>query len=185
MVATAEKDFHTEDKRPVKLFFQDEARFGRISDPAYCWAPKGVRPTVSAQIIREYTHVFSAVCPNDGQSFSLILPYADTDAMNIFFHEFSEAFQEYRIIIIMDKAAWHRSKDLKGAENIRYIYQPPYSPELNPVEHLWEYIRENYFRNAYWLSMETLEAALATILKKITECAEMIRTLVGFHWAII
>ena len=85
--------------------------------------------------------------------------------MNIFLQELSEAFQEYRIILIMDKAAWHRSEDLSKVENIRYIYQPPYSPELNPVEQLWEYIRENYFKNAYWLSMETLEEALAAVLK--------------------
>jgi len=57
--------------------------------------------------------------------------------MNIFLQELSEAFQEYRIILIMGKAGWHRSKDLSKGENIRYIYQPPYSPELNPVEHLW------------------------------------------------
>ena len=183
-MATAEKDFCPKDTRPVKLFFQDEARFGRISDPAYCWAPKGVRPIISSQIVREFTHVFSAVCPNDGQSFSLILPYADTDAMNIFFRELSEAFTEYRIILIMDKAAWHRSKDLSTGENIRTIYLPPYSPELNPVEHLWEYIRENYFKNAYWLSMESLETALASILEKMAEYAEIIRSLVGFHWAI-
>jgi transposase len=184
-VAIAEKDFSQEDKRPVKLFFQDEARFGRLSDPAYCWAPSGLRPIVSSQIVREFTHVFSAVSPNDGRSFSLILPYADTEAMNIFLQEFSEAFQEYRIILVMDKAAWHRSKDLSMVDNIRYIYQPPYSPELNPVEHLWEYIRENYFKNAYWPSMATLEEALSATLKKITDCSEMIRSLVGFHWAII
>jgi transposase len=184
-VATAEKNFCPEDKRPVKLFFEDEARFGRISDPAYCWAPSGLRPIISSQIVREFTHVFSAVSPNDGQSFSLILPYANTDAMNIFLQELSKEFQEYRIILIMDKAAWHRSKDLSKVENIRYIYQPPYSPELNPVEHLWEYIRENYLKNAYWLSMETLEEALAAVLKKIADCSEMIQSLVGFHWAII
>ena len=184
-MATAEKDFFPEDKRPVKIFFQDEARFGRISSPAYCWAPSGLRPIISSQIVREYTHVFSAVSPNDGQSFSLILPYADTDGMNIFLQEFAEAFQEYRIILIMDKAPWHRSKDLSKVGNIRYIYQPPYSPELNPVEHLWEHIRENYFKNACWLSMETLEEALSAVLKKIADRSEMIQSLVGFHWDII
>ena len=184
-MATTEKDFFPEDKRPVKIFFQDEARFGRISSPTYCWAPYGLRPIISAQIVRQYTHVFSAVSPNDGQSFSLILPYADTDAMDIFLQEFSEAFHEYRIILIMDQAAWHRSKNLSQVENIRYIYLPPYSPELNPVEHFWEYIRENYFKNAYWLSMETLENALTTVLKKIADRSEMIQSLVGFHWAII
>jgi transposase len=184
-VAAAEKSFHPEDKRPMKIFFQDEARFGRISDPVYCWAPSGFRPIIPSQILREYTYAFSAVSPNDGQTFSLILPYANTEAMNIFLKEFSKEYKEYRIVLVMDKAAWHRSKELNKVENIRCIYQPPYSPELNPVEHLWEYIRENYFKNAFWLSMETLEKALAVVLKKIANCSEMIQSLVGFQWAII
>ena len=89
-MAAAAKDFGEEDTRPIKLLFQDEGRFARISDPAHCWAPKGVRPIVPAHIVREYTHVFSAVCPHDGQSCSLILPYADTGAMKMFLTECSE-----------------------------------------------------------------------------------------------
>lgn len=184
MAATAQ-EYGPEDTRPVKLLFQDEARFGRISDPAHCWAPEGVRPVVPMHIVRQYTHVFSAVCPSDGQSFSLILPYADTDAMHIFLTECSEYFKEYRVVMVMDQAAWHKSKDLGGYENIRILYQPPYSPELNPAEHLWEHIRENYLRNCIWPTLEALESILAGILKNIMECADTIRTLVGFHWAII
>jgi transposase len=87
--------------------------------------------------------------------------------------------------MVMDQAAWHRTSDIDGFENIRIIYQPPYSPELNPVEHLWEYIRENYLRNCIWSTMEALEQTLEDILKTIMECADMIRSIVGFHWAII
>lgn len=60
--------------------FQDEARFGRISDPSSCWAPKGIRPEVAKQIIREYTYAYSAISPLDGSMDSLILPdmYAST-----------------------------------------------------------------------------------------------------------
>ena len=181
MAATA-KDFGEEDARPIKLLFQDEGRFGRISDPAHCWAPKGIRPVVPTHIVREY---FSAVCPYDGQSCSLILPYADTDAMKLFLQECSERFKDYRVVMVMDQAVWHRTSDIDRFENIRIIYQPPYSPELNPVEHLWEYIRENYLRNCIWSTMEALEQTLEDILKTIMECADMIRSIVGFHWAII
>lgn len=184
-MATTEKSFSREDKRPLKVLFQDEARFGRISVPFYCWAPEGLRPIVPTQIIREYTHVFSAVCPHDGESFSLVLPYADSDAMRIFLAECADYFKEYRIIMVMDKAAWHVSKNIGQYENIRILYQPPYSPELNPVEHLWEYIRENFLRNRIWPSMEALEIEIASILKTIMEFTETIRTLVKFRWAII
>jgi hypothetical protein len=184
-VASAAKDFGEEDTRPIKLLFQDEGRFGRIADPAHCWAPKGIRPTVPAHIVREYTHIFSAVCPHDGQSCSLILPYADTDAMKMFLQECSEHFKSYRVIMVMDQAAWHRTSGMSEFENIRIIYQPPYSPELNPTEHLWEYIRENYLRNRTWSSMDALEEALECILKTMMERAETIQSIVGFHWAII
>jgi hypothetical protein len=184
-VATAQKRFIKEDVRPLKLLFQDEGRFGRISDPAHCWAPKRLRPVVPVHIVWEYTHIFSAVCPHNGESFSLILPYADTDAMKIFLKECSEYFKEYRVIMVMDEAAWHQSKDLEEYENIRILYQPSYSPELNPVEHLWKYIRENYLRNCIWSTLEALEKRLEIILKTIMESAQTIRSLVGFYWAII
>jgi transposase len=184
-VAAAKEEFNKEDTRPVKVLFQDEGRFGRISDPAHCWAPEGIRPVVPAHIVREYTHAFSAVCPHDGESFSLILPYADTDAMKIFLKECSDHFKEYRIIMVMDKAAWHRSNEIGEYNNIRIMHQPSYSPELNPVEHLWEYIRENYLKNCIWSTLEELEQKLESILKNIMECAETIRDLVGFHWAIV
>jgi hypothetical protein len=184
-VAGTVKSFRKEDDRPIKLLFQDEGRFGRISDPAHCWAPNGIRPIVPTHIVREYTHVFSAVCPQDGQSFSLILPYADTDAMKIFLEECSKYFKDNRVIMVMDQAAWHRVSEIDLFENIRIIYQPPYSPELNPVEHLWEYIRENYMRNCIWPCMEALEQALERILKNIMDRAETIQSIVGFHWAIL
>jgi transposase len=169
----------------VKTFFQDEARFGRMVDPVSCWAPQGIRPVVKAHLVREYTHVFSAVCPNDGQSFSLILPYADTPAMKLFLEEFSHQFQQYRLVIVMDRAAWHRSKGLGEFENIRIIFQPAHSPELNPVEHLWEHIREKYLRNDSWSCMEDLEQELEDILKELITSADTIQSLVGFQWAII
>jgi len=71
------------------VYFEDEARFGRMQNPVRCWAPGGFRPLVKLQRVREYTHVYSAVCPKNGDSFSLILPYANTDMMTIFFREFS------------------------------------------------------------------------------------------------
>ena len=140
---------------------------------------------VNTQIVREYTHVFSAVCPHDGDSFSLILPHADTEAMKIFLEELSRGYKDYRLILVMDQAAWHRAKNLQEFQNIRILYQPPYCPEVNPVEHLWEYIREKFLRNCLWFSMERLEDALEQILIKIKGAKHIIQELVGFHWAIV
>ena len=116
--AAAAKRFGSDDTRPVKLFFQDEGRFGRMSNLASCWAPEGIRPHLEHQIVRQYTHVFSAVCPEDGESFSLTLPYADTEAMTIFLEAFSKEYSKYRVVIIMDQAAWHKLGNLCRHENI-------------------------------------------------------------------
>ena len=73
---------------PLRVMFQDEARFGRISEPYACWAPHSIRPDVPAQIIREYTYLYGAVSPKDGRSDFLILPAMDGDCMNVFLERF-------------------------------------------------------------------------------------------------
>jgi transposase len=78
------------------------------------------------------------VAPQLGQMTSLVLPYANTKMMNLFLKQVSEDFRDYFIIIQVDRVFWHRSKNLEIPENIRLLTQPSYSPELMPVEHLWE-----------------------------------------------
>lgn len=178
----AAKKFGDNDKRPLKLFFQDEGRFGRIDTLVGCWAPAGVRPCLDQQIIRQYTHVFSAVCPSDGESYSLILPYADTHAMNLFLSELSKEYSQYRVVVVMDGASWHKSKNLDTFDNISIVFQPPYSPELNPVEHLWEHIREKYFWNRSWKSLDDLEDALSIALNEVAQAKDIVRSFASFHW---
>ncbi|MCE7911196.1 MAG: hypothetical protein DCC43_03615 [Candidatus Brocadia sp.] len=106
------------------MFFQDEARFGRMSNPARCWAPAGFRPIVPMQRVREYTYIYGAVCPADGDSFSLILPSANTEMMALYLREFSLFYKDYRIVMVMDGAPWHKAKDLEPFENIRIVFSP-------------------------------------------------------------
>ena len=126
------------DKRPLLKMAQDEACFGLISTLRRSWAPKPVRPLVSRRIARKYTYVYAAVAPEDGKMIALILPSTNTAMMNIFLHHVSNIFSQYFIIMQVDRAGWHNAKDLVIPENIHFIYQPAYSPELNPVEHLWD-----------------------------------------------
>ena len=86
--------------------------------------------------------------------------------------------------MVMDGASWHKAKKFELFDNIRIIHQPPYSPEVNPVEHLWEHLREKYFRNGYWYSMDKLEDDLENALFEVSKSKETIQNLAGFHWTI-
>lgn len=94
------------------------------------------------QLVRQYTYAYAAICPETGESHSLILSGSNTEIFNLYLDDLSEVFSKYRIILCSDNAGWHTSKALEVPENIVFLYLPPYSPQLNPVEHLWDYIRE-------------------------------------------
>lgn len=119
-------------QRSLRLMFEDEARFGWMSDPIRCWAPPGCRPQVSTHRVREYTHVFGSVCPQDGEWISLILPYADTPAMSLYLAEVSRRHPTEHILMFLDRAGWHRAQALGAPENITLDWLPAYSPQCNP-----------------------------------------------------
>ncbi len=159
---------------------QDEGRFGRISTPKRAWAPPGIRPKAPRQVIREFSYVYAAVAPEQGLMTSLILPHADTDMMNLFLAQVARDFADYFVVMQVDQASWHRAKDLQVPENIRLIFQPPYSPEVNPVEHLWEEVREKYLHNRILPSLEDLIEVLCQALSELTADTERLRSMMFF-----
>jgi transposase len=162
--------------------FEDEARFGRSSAPRRCWAPPGVRPEVSTQFIREYEYAFAAVSPQDGLLDTLVLPTVNTEAMGIFLAEVSQRHADEWIVMVLDGAGWHRAKRLKVPANMRLISLPPWSPQLNPVEHVWEEVREKWFANRVFDSLSVVEEQLMTALKTLEEDSPRVASLTGFEW---
>ena len=162
------------------MFFQDEARFGQIDNICSCWVPREQRAKLGNQIIRKYTYAYSAVCPETGEAYSLILPYANTECMNIFMQGISEEFKDYRIIMAMDRASWHTGEKAKQWKNIVPLFQPAHSPELNPVESLWHHIREKGgFKNTTFSSMEEVENRLSEQLKNLDK--KDVKSICLFH----
>lgn len=149
---------------PVIVFFEDEARFGRISREMACWVKANMIPSVARQIIREYIYAYSALSPQTGDCYSLISPYCNTEAMNEFLQQLSDQYKDYRIILILDKAGWHISQSLKLADNIKLLHLNPYSPEQNPVELLWREIRRKYFHNVIFENLDEVENKLQQAL---------------------
>ena len=159
---------------------QDEGCFGRISRAKGCWAPPGVRPHAPSQVVREYTYVYAAVAPQAGVLTSLILPEASTEMMNLFLEHLSLTYSKYFIVMQVDGAGWHRSQELVIPANIRLIQQPPYSPEVNPVEHIWDELREKYFHNRIFPSLEPLIDVLCQGLNDLADDTKRLRSLTGF-----
>jgi transposase len=180
MVKQVEKTKDSEDKRPTLIMAQDEGRFGRLSAIRRAWAPEHVRPLVPSQIVREYVYAYAAVAPEDGKMTFLVLPYSNTEMMNIFLKQVSKDFSSYFVIMQVDRASWHLSKDLVIPENIRLIPQPPYSPELNPVEHIWEELREDGFYNSCYKSLDEVTQRLCDGLLKLASDSQHVRSMTHF-----
>ena len=169
---------------PVKLMFQDEARFGRISDVRRCWAPFPVRPLCHGMLTHEYTYAYGAVDVVTGAFDALILPHVNTDCTEIFLNEVAARHPQERIIMVLDGAGWHRSAALKVPLNMRLLVPPPYAPELNPVEHIWDELREKYFHNKVFDSIDALEDQLAIGLVALEDDPARVKSIVSWDWIV-
>ena len=162
--------------------FEDEARFGRISDPRRCWAPAGMRPEVHTQIVREYEYALAAVCPHDGTLDTLVLPSVNAEAMSVFLAEVSQRHANEFLLMVLDGAGWHRARRLQIPSNRKLIPLPPWSPPLNPVEQVWDEVREKWFANRVFASMDAVEEQLLTALKTLEGERARVASLTGFEW---
>ena len=162
--------------------FQDEARFGRISDVRRCWAPKPIRPLCQAMLTHEYTYAYGAVDACTGELDSLILPHVNTHCMQLFLDEVSQRHPQEKIVMVIDGAGWHRSGALKAPDNMYLLKLPPYAPELNPIEHVWDELREKFFHNRVFASLDALEDQLTLGLTTLEENPETLRSIVSWDW---
>jgi transposase len=169
---------------PLRVMFQDEARFGRITEPYACWAPPGFRPNVSAQIIREYTYLYGAISPKDGKADFLILPAMDGPCMNVFLEELSRRYPSEYLAIFWDGAPCHQPGAITIPDNIWLEKLPPKCPDLNPQENIWDGIRESFFANLLFDSMDAVESQLVTAANFYEANPKRIQSISGWDWII-
>lgn len=171
-------------KRPLRLMFQDEARFGRISDCRYCWAKFPQRPMVKAMLTHQYVYAYGAVSMPDGLFDSLVLPHVNGDCMGLFLAEIAERYPADNIVMVLDGAGWHKNQSMPIPANIRLLSLPPYSPELNPVEHLWDELREKHFHNRAFDSLDALEDHLVHGLLMLEKDLDRNQSICNWAWII-
>ena len=170
--------------RRLRIMFADEARFGRMNCPRPCWAPIGIRPQVASQLIREYVYLYGAVSPKDGTCVYLIMPASDTECFQIFLNTLAKKYPRQLILLFVDGAGNHHSDELVIPANIVLRLLPPYSPELNPQENLWDEIREKIFKNYALKSMNDVYAKLQEAALYIECNPKLVKSISSFPYII-
>jgi transposase len=170
--------------RRLRIMFADEARFGRMNRPRPCWAPTGTRPGVAAQLIREYIYLYGAVSPKDGRCAYLIMPTSNTACFQAFLDVLAHKFARQDILLVLDGAPNHRCGELAVPGNIRLLYLPPYSPELNPKENIWDEIREKIFKNYALKSMDVVQAKLKEAILYMERNPKLVRSITSFPYIV-
>jgi hypothetical protein len=170
--------------RPIRLMFQDEARFGRMARIRRCWAPAPLRPCVRNGYEREFTYVYGTVSPQVGQLDWNLTARMNTAEMNGFLRQVSQAHPQEFMVMIVDGASSHKGKDLVVPENIRLIALPGYSPELNPQEHIWDEVREKAFPNLVLDRMELVVERLKREMSTLAATPDRVRSITAWPWIV-
>jgi transposase len=162
----------------IQLWHQDEARFGQQGTITRVWARRGSRPRRVRQNGRVSLYVLTAVCAATGAATGLILPELNTAVVNLFLEQFSQQLGPgVHAVLLWDNAGYHTSKGLVVPSNVSLIGLVPYSPELNPVENLWHYLRAHYWSHGVYPDYDTLLAVATETWRKVCLDPEKIRSI--------
>ena len=161
----------------IEVWFQDEARFGQQGTLTRIWARTGSRPPAVKQTQYDWLYVIGAACPRTGQTVGLLSPHINAHVMNAFFEQFAaEVDPDAQVVMIWDQAGFHRAGELRLPENVTILPLPPYSPELNPIENLWHYLRSHHWSNCEYADYEALRAAACAAWQSTCLAPQLIQT---------
>ena len=166
----------------VRLMYQDEAGFGRISKMSSCWAPQGIRPSIPSHYMREYRYCYGAVDAQTGDSFFLIAGGCNTEWTNEFLRQVSQAYPDDYMLLVMDNAIWHKSSTLEIPSNIELAFIPPYTPEMNPIEQVWKEIRKRGFKNKDFQTLEAVIDKLQEVIQGLEK--SVLKSTVSRQWTL-
>jgi transposase len=164
-------------EKEVCTYFQDEARFGQKGTITRVWARRGSRPRAVQQTGFTSLYVLAAVCAATGAMSALIMPALNTEVVNLFLEQFSRELPAgVHAVLIWDGAGFHTGLDVVVPSNVSLIQLPPYSPELNPVENLWHYLRAHHWSNRPYRDYDELQEEAVRSLCVVRQDTETIKT---------
>jgi transposase len=168
----------------IEVWFQDEARLGQKNGRTRLWARTGTRPRLPADQRYANAYLFGAICPRRGTGAALMLPAANTEAMQLHLDEISRhVARKAHAVVLMDRAGWHSTNRLKVPKNLTIILLPSRSPELNPVENVWQYLRQNWLSNRVFDTYEDILQAGCEAWNRLIDQPETIKSIGMRDWA--
>ena len=175
---------HARGKR-LELWWQDKCRIGQQGTLTRVWAERGSRPVAPRDQRYAWCYLFGAICPARGTGAALVLPHANTRAMNLHLLEISTAISSgAHAVLIVDGAGWHQTgSSLRVPDNITLLHLPPYSPELNPVENIWAFLRGNKLSNRVFASYDAIVDACCDAWNGLVQQPERITAIGTRSWA--
>lgn len=171
--------------RPIELWWQDEARVGQHGSLTYIWGERGSRPRALRDQRFDWTYLFGAACPARGVGAALVLPRANTYAMNLHLREIStQVTPGAHAVLICDGAGWHKTGGgLVVPANISLLHLPPYSPELNPIENIWQFLRQNFLSNRVFADYRAIVDACCEAWNALMAMPDRIRSITTRDYA--
>jgi hypothetical protein len=167
----------------IELWWQ-EARVGQKNTLPRRWARRGSWPTAPKDQRTAYAYIFGAICPEKGKGAGLVMPRCDSEAMNLHLAEISRSVAaRAHAVLMLDGAGWHSAHDLVVPGNITLLPLPPCAPELNPVENVWQFIRDNWLGDRIFTSYDDIVDHCCRAWNRLIDQPWKIMSLGLRHWA--
>ena len=172
--------------KPLEIWFQDEARVGQQGTLTRVWAKRGLRPRAPRDTRYDWAYLFGAVCPERGAAAGLVLPFADTAAMNAHLAEIAATVAPgAHALLVFDGAGWHRGGGLVVPPNITLLKLPPAAPELNPVENVWQYLRSNWLAISVFDDYDAIVEASCAAWNRFAQDPVTVASITSRSWATV
>ncbi len=170
---------------PIEIWWQDEARVGQKGSLTYVWAPVGSRPAMVRDNRHSSAYLFGAICPARGVGAAVITPVANTAAMNAHLVEIStQVAPGAQAVLLLDRAGWHTTGQLIVPKNLTLIFLPSRAPELNPVENIWQYLRQTWLSNRVFNTYDEIIDAACDAWRRLVAQPRTITSIGSRQWAL-
>ena len=167
----------------VDIWFQDEARFGQQNTTTRLWAERWTRPRAVKQQQFDYAYLFGSVCPSRGIGEAMVVPWVNKDIMIEHLTQISAITEKGRhAVVIMDGAGWHTEDIANIFDNVSVIKLPPYSPELNPIEQVWSWLRQHYLANQCFQDYDDIVSKVCAAWNRFLECSQRVTKMCSREW---